>query len=493
MDNATYFDSLVGSVTRVVRHSYYPGKEEAIELCLEEVEDLLAAGRITAEQLTTLRELLTSEESSCLMEGVIREREHPEERSVGDRIAINCQGIGSQASFTAGVLQGLLGSFDQGEFVALGGTSCGVLSALLAWDGLLRKDPARAVDQLERFWHDYSANSIVDAVLNYSAQMVLHLRSLVPHGGLSPYGLASPGLDHWQRNFWRRGGPVPRGDHPPTWCWGERGGPNLAGARSPKVPNRARLEETEMQSDRSAWFQARGFSRCKPRESPADGPCRMVLLGPPGVGKGTQAQLLREALGTCHLSTGDLFRAAKCERNPSPALKQALEAMRRGELVPDDLVVTMVRERAGCLHCCGGFLLDGFPRTVAQAEALDDLLTELGVSLDAVLSYVLPVEQIVDRLGGRRTCEQCKSVFHITAQPPRVAGICDRCGGILVLREDDRPDSIRVRMRAYDASTRPLKDFYDRKGLLLEIPATGTPGEILGRAMRALNERKVMV
>ena len=202
----------------------------------------------------------------------------------------------------------------------------------------------------------------------------------------------------------------------------------------------------------------------------------MVLLGPPGVGKGTQAQLLREALGTCHLSTGDLFRAAKCERNPSPALKQALEAMRRGELVPDDLVVTMVRERAGCLHCCGGFLLDGFPRTVAQAEALDDLLTELGVSLDAVLSYVLPVEQIVDRLGGRRTCEQCKSVFHITAQPPRVAGICDRCGGILVLREDDRPDSIRVRMRAYDASTRPLKDFYDRKGLLARDPGHGHSG-----------------
>jgi NTE family protein len=197
--NATYFDSLVGSVTRVVRHSYYPGKEEAIELCLEEVEDLLAAGRITAEQLTTLRELLTSEESSCLMEGVLREREHPEELSVGDRIAIDCQGIGSQASFTAGVLQGLLGSFGQGEFVALGGTSCGGLSALLAWDGLLRGDPARAVDQLERFWREYSANSIVEAVFNHSAQMLLHLRSLVPHGGLSPYGLASPGLDHWQR------------------------------------------------------------------------------------------------------------------------------------------------------------------------------------------------------------------------------------------------------------------------------------------------------
>jgi len=227
-------------------------------------------------------------------------------------------------------------------------------------------------------------------------------------------------------------------------------------------------------------------------EPTGDGPSRMVLLGPPGVGKGTQAQLLRKALGTCHLSTGDLFRAAKCERNPSPALKEALEAMRRGELVPDELVVSMVRERAGCLHCCGGFLLDGFPRTVAQAEALDELLTEQGVSLDAVLSYELPVDQIVDRLGGRRTCEECKSVFHLTAQPPRVEGVCDRCGGTLVLREDDRPESIRVRMSAYETSTRPLKDYYERRGLLLEIPATGAPGEILGRAMRALNGRKVM-
>jgi adenylate kinase len=203
--------------------------------------------------------------------------------------------------------------------------------------------------------------------------------------------------------------------------------------------------------------------------------------------------LLREALGACHLSTGDLFRAARCERNPSPALKLALEAMRQGELVPDDLVVSMVRERAGCLHCCGGFLLDGFPRTVAQATALDDLLTKQGGGLDGVLSYELPVDQIVERLGGRRTCEACKSVYHVTAQPPRLAGTCDRCGGSLVLRDDDRPEAIRVRMRAYDTSTRPLKDYYHRKRLLLEIPAAGTPAEILDRSLRAMNGRRVMV
>ena len=248
-----------------------------------------------------------------------------------------------------------------------------------------------------------------------------------------------------------------------------------------------------MQSDRSAWFKARGFSRCKPTEPPSEGPLRLVLLGPPGVGKGTQAQLLREATSHCHLSTGDLFRAAKCERNPSPALKQALEAMRRGELVPDELVVSMVRERAGCLHCCGGFLLDGFPHTVAQAKALEELLTKQRVSLDGVLSYELPIEMIVDRLGGRRTCEACKSVYHVTAQPPRAGGICDRCGGSLILREDDRPESIRLRMRAFEVSTRPLKDFYVRRGLLLEITATGSPGEILDRTVHALNERRVMV
>jgi adenylate kinase len=203
--------------------------------------------------------------------------------------------------------------------------------------------------------------------------------------------------------------------------------------------------------------------------------------------------LLREALGACHLSTGDLFRAARCERNPSPALNLALEAMRRGELVPDDLVVSMVRERAGCMQCCGGFLLDGFPRTVAQAEALDDVLAERGVSLDGVLSYGLTIEQIVERLCGRRTCEDCRSVYHVTTQPPKEAGVCDRCGGILVLRDDDRPEAIRVRMKAYETSTRPLKDYYDRKGLLLEIPAAGTPAEILDRSLRALNGRKVMV
>ena len=181
----------------------------------------------------------------------------------------------------------------------------------------------------------------------------------------------------------------------------------------------------------------------------------MVLLGPPGVGKGTQAELLCKALGTCHLSTGDVFRAAQCQTEHSPALKAALEAMRRGELVSDGLVVSMVSERSGCLSCFGGFLLDGFPRTVAQAEALDELLEQQGVSLDAVLSYELPLAEIVDRLSGRRTCSKCKAVFHVTARPPQRKGSATFAEAALIQREDDRPESIRVRMQAYEESTRP--------------------------------------
>lgn len=239
--------------------------------------------------------------------------------------------------------------------------------------------------------------------------------------------------------------------------------------------------------DRTAWLKA-GGARCLVEPPAPSKPFRLVLLGAPGVGKGTQAELLCEHLGTCHLSTGDVFRAAKsldaCER--SPALNQALESMRRGALVSDETVLAMVRERVGCLRCHGGFLLDGFPRTVAQAEALEQLLAGEQLGLDAVLSYELPLDTIVARLSGRRTCAACKAVFHTEARPPKVSGICDHCGGSLMQREDDRPEAVRVRMQTYEQSTAPLTDFYRQRGLLLSVSATGAPEEIFQRTVDAL-------
>jgi adenylate kinase len=244
--------------------------------------------------------------------------------------------------------------------------------------------------------------------------------------------------------------------------------------------------------DRTAWLQG-GTAKCKTPPRRSLQPRRLVLLGAPGIGKGTQAELLCEGLGTCHLSTGDVFRAAKtlkpCER--SPALETALDFMRRGELVPDSTVLDMVRERVRCLKCKGGFLLDGFPRTVPQAEALADLLENEGIQLEAVVSYELPLEQVIARLSGRRVCAGCKAVFHVTTRPAQKAGICDHCGGQLFQREDDRPETIRVRMGAYNKSTAPLIDYYEKLGLLVSVSADGTPEEIYRRTVAALNEQAV--
>ena len=243
----------------------------------------------------------------------------------------------------------------------------------------------------------------------------------------------------------------------------------------------------ETKRDRKAWIRS-GTARCEPPPTHNDFARRLVLLGAPGVGKGTQAELLSAKLGACHLSTGDIFRAAKAldPAERTPALTSALEYMRRGDLVPDETVLALVAERIGCLRCEGGFLLDGFPRTVAQAEALDKLLAGEQIELDAVVSYELPLEQVVSRLSGRRTCSNCKAVFHIETRPPKVAGVCDHCGGKLYQREDDRPESVRVRMKAYEENTAPLVEFYRRKNLLLPISAQGSPEEIFKRTLEVL-------
>jgi adenylate kinase len=239
--------------------------------------------------------------------------------------------------------------------------------------------------------------------------------------------------------------------------------------------------------DRKAWLQGPRASCNLPPEHP-EWPRHLVLLGAPGVGKGTQAEMLCAKLGACHLSTGDLFRAAKTIQagDRSPALTAALQYMRRGDLVPDETVLALVTERVGCLKCEGGFLLDGFPRTVAQAEALEQLLMRNKLQLDAVVSYDLPIHQIVARLSGRRTCPDCKAVFHVQARPPKVDGVCDHCGGKLFQREDDRPESVHVRMEAYETSTAPLADFYQQRDLLRSVSAEGDPEEICKRTLKIL-------
>ncbi len=249
---------------------------------------------------------------------------------------------------------------------------------------------------------------------------------------------------------------------------------------------------THNKNERAAWLQGPS-AQCEVPES-EQSPCRLVLLGAPGVGKGTQADLLNQKLQACHLSTGDVFRAAasRSECELSPAMRAATEYMRRGELVPDATVWEMVRERSACLHCGGGFILDGFPRTLAQAESLKQLMEDEGLALTAVVNYDLPTSEIVARLSGRRTCKQCKAVFHVTERPPKVEGLCDRCGGNLFQREDDRPESIKVRLEAYDRSTAPLIDFYQKLGLLLQVDASGTPDDICAKTLAGLNGRRAV-
>jgi adenylate kinase len=247
--------------------------------------------------------------------------------------------------------------------------------------------------------------------------------------------------------------------------------------------------------DRNAWLKG-GTAVCNIPAPDLERPLRLILLGAPGVGKGTQAELLTAGFACCQLSTGDVFRAASSAGRggcagpePSPAMADALGYMRRGELVPDQTVLNIVCERVNCLRCRGGFLLDGFPRTVAQAEALDGILEREKLKLDAVISYDLPIEEVVARASGRRTCSKCKTVFHLTAHPPAKEGICDKCGGALYQREDDKPETIRVRQDAYAKSTAPLIDYYRKKGLLISISAAGVPGAIFARTLDALAAR----
>lgn len=243
-------------------------------------------------------------------------------------------------------------------------------------------------------------------------------------------------------------------------------------------------------NDRAAWLQG-SSAQCLEVPELLQRPWRLVLLGAPGVGKGTQANLLTQHLGACHLSTGDLFRQAATGdgKRQSLAMSSALNLMRQGALVPDSMMWDMIRERARCLSCRGGFVLDGFPRTFAQAQVLKALLESEKLSLDASVNYELPAKEVIARLSGRRTCEKCRAIFHLTAHPPQVKSICDQCGGALYQREDDRPKAIAVRLEAYQTNIEPLIQFYRKFDLLVTVAATGSPESICEHTMTQLRER----
>ena len=193
----------------------------------------------------------------------------------------------------------------------------------------------------------------------------------------------------------------------------------------------------------------------------------LILLGPPGAGKGTQAKMLTEHFGIPQIATGDILRGA-VQAGSALGLK-AKGFMDAGLLVPDEVVIGIVRERLLQEDCRAGFILDGFPRTVAQADALQSNLTELGRRLDRVVSLTVDADALVERLTGRRTCRSCGRGFHLTFDPPMVAGRCDACGGELYQRDDDREETIRTRLAVYARQTAPLSDYYRTSGLLTEL------------------------
>ncbi len=211
---------------------------------------------------------------------------------------------------------------------------------------------------------------------------------------------------------------------------------------------------------------------------------RLILVGPPGAGKGTQAVNLAAHFSIPHISTGDIFRS-----NLKEGTELGMEAksyMDRGELVPDEVTNKMVKDRLNKSDVDGGFLLDGFPRNVFQAEVLRAILGEKRTPLDAALELSVDNEEIIKRLAGRRTCKECQKAFHVVYEPSKQEGICDSCGGPLYQREDDREDVIARRLEVYNEQTAPIIDFYRREGLLVTIPAMGPVDEITQRAIKAL-------
>lgn len=209
-----------------------------------------------------------------------------------------------------------------------------------------------------------------------------------------------------------------------------------------------------------------------------------ALFGPPGSGKGTQAKVLVQKLGIPQLSTGDMLREAI--KQGSDLGLQAEEFMNKGQLVPDSLMIGLIQNRIQLPDCKGGFMLDGFPRTVAQAEALDQMLAAQKLSMEHVVSFRVDRQELIDRLSGRLVCSKCGASYHEKTKPPLKAGICDACGGAVIKRDDDKPAVVETRLETFLASTKPVEDFYRAKGRLREVDAEGAEGEIFERILRAI-------
>ena len=214
---------------------------------------------------------------------------------------------------------------------------------------------------------------------------------------------------------------------------------------------------------------------------------RLVLLGAPGAGKGTQAKKLIEKFSIPQISTGDILRKAVADGTPLG--KEAKSYMDKGELVPDSVVIGLVKERIAQDDCKKGYILDGFPRNTAQAEVLDKVLAEMGAPLDTALSVDVDKDVLMKRLTGRRTCKSCQQMYNVYFSPSKKEGVCDKCGGELFQRDDDKEETIRKRLDVYDAQTAPLMDYYKKKGVLKSVMGLGDINEIFSKVCVALGEK----